>query len=173
MTYDIYRYIFIGAAILCGVMFIVSVLVFIFLKIPKVISDLSGATARKAIKDIREQNEKSGDKSYKVSSFNAARGKLTDKISPSGNVIQQYQTQMGLGIDTTKIATQELPINQPANETTVLDYQNASQSTDSFEVDSVGETTVLSEGTTDVDFNVEYEITFIHTNEIIEMEAFG
>ncbi len=179
MTYDIYRYIFIGAAILCGIMFIVSILVFIFLKIPKVISDLTGATARKAIKNIREQNEASGDKGYKVSAFNEARGKLTDKISPSGNVIQQHQMQMR-GIDTTKIDTQELQVDETVNQTTVLDSYNETSVLDNTgagetsvlsEVMSSGETTVLSEATNDSAFTIEYEITFIHTNEIITMEA--
>lgn len=170
MTYDIYRYIFIGAAILCGIMFIVSILVFIFLKIPKVISDLTGATARKAIKNIREQNEASGDKGYKVSAFNEARGKLTDKISPSGNVVQQYQAQMR-GIDTTKISTQELQVEEHANETTVLDNTGAGETSVLSEVMTSGETTVLSEATNDSAFTIEYEITFIHTNEIIAMEA--
>jgi len=179
MTYDIYRYIFIGAAILCGIMFIVSILIFIFLKIPKVISDLTGATARKAIKNIREQNEASGDKAYKVSAFNEARGKLTDKISPSGNVIQQHQMQMR-GIDTTKIDTQELQVDETANQTTVLDSYNETSVLDNTgagetsvlsEVMTFGETTVLSEATNDSAFTIEYEITFIHTNEIITMEA--
>ncbi len=179
MTYDIYRYIFIGAAILCGIMFIVSILIFIFLKIPKVISDLTGATARKAIKNIREQNEASGDKAYKVSAFNEARGKLTDKISPSGNVIQQHQMQMR-GIDTTKIDTQELQVDETANQTTVLDSYNETSVLDNTgagetsvlsEVMTSGETTVLSEATNDSAFTIEYEITFIHTNEIITMEA--
>ncbi|MBQ2943198.1 MAG: hypothetical protein IJD93_00665 [Ruminococcus sp.] len=172
MTYDIYRYIFIGAAILCGVMFIVSVLVFIFLNIPKVVSDLSGATARKAIKNIREQNEASGDKSYKVSAFNEARGKLTDKISPSGNVIHQYQAQMR-GIDTTKIDTQELHIDEPASQTTVLDNAGVGETVVLTETMPTGETTVLSDVSSGSAFTIEYEITFIHTNEIITVEAIG
>lgn len=181
MTYDIYRYIFIGAAILCGIMFIVSILLFIFLRIPKVISDLTGATARKAIKNIREQNEASGDKGYKVSAFNEARGKLTDKISPSGNVVQQYHAQMR-GIDTTKISTQELQGEEYGNETTALDSYNETSVLDSIgtgetsvlsEEMPYGETSVLSEVSNDSAFAVEYEITFIHTNEIITMEAVG
>lgn len=181
MTYDIYRYIFIGAAILCGIMFIVSILVLILLKIPKVISDLSGATARKAIKNIREQNEASGDKGYKVSAINEARGKLTDKISPSGNVIQQHQAQMR-SIDTTKISTQELQAEEPVNETTVLNSYSetsvlgntgAGETSVLSEVMSSGETTVLSEVANDSAFTIEYEITFIHTNEIIALEAIG
>lgn len=173
MTYDIYRYIFIVAAILCGVMFIVSVLIFIFLKIPKVISDLTGATARKAIKNIRQQNEASGDKAYKVSAFNEARGKLTDKISQSGNVVQQYQAQMR-GIDTTKIDTQELHVDEANNQTSVLDayadaamFGNGSAGETSVLSSPFGETSVLSESYSDQAFCVEFEITFIHTNEVI------
>ncbi len=175
MTYDVYRYIFIGAAILCGIMFIASVLIFIFLKIPKVISDLSGATARKAIKNIREQNEASGDKGYQVSAFNRARGKLTDKISPSGNVIEQYHIQMA-AVGTTKIETQELATNETAileeySNTTVLENQSAGETSVLSEEYSSGETSVLSQSPNAAMFVVEYDITFIHTNEIIEMGA--
>ena len=177
MTYDVYRYIFIGAAILCGIMFVVSVLVFILLKIPKVISDLTGATARKAIKNIREQNEASGDKAYKVSAFNEARGKLTDKISPSGNVVQQYHQAQMRGIDTTKIDTQELQVDEAANQTSVLDQYNETSllsnegvgetSVLSASEQTYGETSVLSPVVADVIFCVEFEITYIHTNEVI------
>ena len=41
MTYDIYRLIFIVGAISCAVMFVVSVILFITLKIPNVIGDLT------------------------------------------------------------------------------------------------------------------------------------
>lgn len=174
MTYDTYRYIFIGAAVLCGIMLAVSIILFILLKIPKVISDLSGATARKAIKNIREQNEASGDKGYKVSAFNEARGKLTDKISPSGNVVQQYQAQMR-GIDTTKISTQELQteytvnrtISDSNNETSILNNTGNGETTVLAEAGSFGETTVLSGTAIDSVFVIEYEITFIHSDEII------
>ena len=49
MTYDIYRYIFIGGAVLAGLMLVLSIVLFIVLKIPSVIGDLSGSTAKKAI----------------------------------------------------------------------------------------------------------------------------
>ncbi len=169
MTYDIYRYIFIGAAILCGIMFIVSVLVFIFLKIPKVISDLSGATAKKAIKNIREQNEASGDKGYQVSAFNQARGKLTDKISPSGNIIEQYRMQMA-AVGTTKIDTQELPAVN--SETTVLDSKEAGETTVLSEALDIADTTVLNEDVQNQIFSIEFEITYIHTEEVIDAEAY-
>lgn len=172
MTYDTYRYIFIGAAILCGVMLIASILIFILMKIPKVISDLSGATAKKAIKEIREQNERTGDKSYQVSQVNRNRGKLTDKISPSGNIIQQSQNQMGYGLQTTKIATQQLQPEETSvlssNETTVL-MANADETT-VLTANAANETTVL-DAPTEVAFVIEYDITYIHTQEIIGMGA--
>ena len=174
MSYEIYRYIFIGAAILCGIMFVVSVLLFILLKVPKIISDLSGATARKAIKNIREQNEKTGDKAYKVSAFNMERGKLTDKISQSGNVVLQAQQQM-YGMDTSKIATQSLveqgEMDQTtvlvSNETTVLGTQAGETAILTEPI--VGETSVLSENMSiDNAFTIEFEITYIHSNEVIK-----
>ena len=87
MTYDGYRLVFQIAGVVAIVMLIVSIILFIILKIPGVIGDLSGRTARKGIEDIRMQNMRSGDKRYKTSPVNHERGKLTDKITPSGNLI--------------------------------------------------------------------------------------
>ena len=75
MTYEIYRYIFLGGAILTGIMFVVSVLVFFFLNIPNVIGDLTGANARKAIEHIRNQKEDTENKTARISSVNKERGK--------------------------------------------------------------------------------------------------
>lgn len=183
MTYDIYRYIFIGAAALAGVMLIVSIIIFIVFNIPKIISDLSGATARKAIKNIRAQNEASGDKAYKGSTFNQARGKLTDKISPSGNIIQQ-QNVATYGMDTAKISTQNLvgeanqtTVLETASETTVLSTDTETTMlhpnvcTGAAEAQFSSETTVLNAVPQSPAVVVEFEITYIHSNEIIPTEV--
>lgn len=149
-TYDIYYYIFIGAAILCGIMAIVTGLLFFALKIPKVIGDLTGATAKKAIEAIRMQNESSGDKTYKTSLVNQQRGKLTDKITPSGNLVVGETDPLSYAMATEKISTQQL------NETEVLDNTGSE------------ETAVLNQSAESF-FVIESEITFIHTNEIIEL----
>lgn len=120
MTYEGYRYLFIIAAIVAAVMLIVTVLLFILFKIPSVIGDLSGATARKAIKEIREQNEKTGDKGYAPSGYNVQRGKLTDKISSSGKINRHTTSGFG-GVNTSKISTQVLMEQAQASETTVLE----------------------------------------------------
>ncbi len=189
MSYDIYRYIFIGAAIMCGVMLVVSIILFIVLKIPKVIGDLSGATARKAIRNIREQNEASGDKSHKASGYNEARGRLTDKISPSGKVVQRQGMQNYGGHGTSKIATQYLATEAGSDETSVLSGVNETTvlggTNETTVLGGGNETTLLSERTMDLDappmgltgelpppaipelFVIEYEITYIHTDEVI------
>ena len=184
MSYETYRYIFIGALIACGVFFAIAAVLFFTLKIPKVISDLSGRTARKAIENIRLHNEQSGDKTYQSSAVNLERGKLTDKISKSGRIVQRAETPFGTGKITEKISTMRL--DQPAGETDVLTVAEETSVLSS----PAGETEVLApafgetaSGETDVlapaeetaapaeqvaqAFTVEYEITFIHTSEVI------
>lgn len=63
--------------------FVLAIVLWFKFDIPAVINDLSGKTARKSIQQIRERNEKSGNKSYRPSSVNAERGKLTSSIPVS------------------------------------------------------------------------------------------
>lgn len=191
MTYEVYMMIFEVGRILAILMFVVSLVLFFVLKIPAVIGDLSGATARKAIENIRNQNEESGDKAYKSSAVNKERGKLTDKISPSGSLHTTPSDKLGFSMRTEKISTQRLDVEDvgettvlsAANETTVLS-SNAGETEVLNEAPSFNETTLLSPDlmntTGEVDcgntaklspvldyFEIEQEITFIHTQEII------
>lgn len=174
MTYEMYRYLSMGAAIACGIMVVVSLVLFVQLQIPKVIGDLTGRTARKAIEDIRKQNEEGGSKVYRSSSVNLRRGKLTDKITPSGRIEARHTTPFGTGVITEKISTQELPLTEDSYDTTLLGTENEttvlSQVPEAASVPSLTtETTVLQrwEEENDRSFVIEYEITFIHTNEVI------
>lgn len=182
LSYEVFRYIFIGAAIASGLLLATSIVLFFVLRIPKVVSDLSGRTAKKAIEAIRMQNEQTGDKAYKSSAVNMQRGKVTDKISPSGRLQQREETPFGTGRITEKISTSRLS-REDLGETTVL----ASEGGETTVLDSgYGETTVLGGeyGETTVlgaqemqpqpqmpiqaqQFTVEYEITYIHTSEVI------
>lgn len=191
MTYDVYMMIFEVARILAILMFVVSLILFFVLKIPAVIGDLSGATARKAIENIRNQNEETGDKVYKSSAVNKERGKLTDKISPSGNLHSKPSDKLGFGMKTEKISTQRLD-NEDVGETTVLSSgnettvlsSNAGETSVLNETPAYNETTLLSPDMMNVPgkvdfgdtgelpplpgfFEIEQEITFIHTQEII------
>lgn len=169
MTYEIYRYIFIGGAVLAGIMLVVSVLVFFLLKIPTVIGDLTGANARKAIENIRNQNETTGDKTYRSSQVNRERGRLTDKISPSGRLIKNPSHSLHGAMGTEKIGTQQLHHEEPACETTLLsgELTGGAETTLLAPQGPANETTVLNAQSVVTEFTIEYEITYIHTNEVI------
>ena len=182
MTYEIYRYIFLGGTVLTIIMFIVSVLVFFLLNIPNVIGDLTGSNARKAIEDIRNSNERTGEKTYRTSPVNRERGKLTDKISASGRLIKSPSRSLHGAMSTEKISTQQLKSDNEITETVLLsnDFSESSETTvlsadfsDSYETSVLGSedyingTSVLNSQSFSNEFIVEYEITYVHTNEII------
>lgn len=77
---DILSVISLVSFILSGVALVLSILLFILLRIPAVIGDLSGQTAKKSIARMRVSNEKSGSKSYRTNKTNAERGKVTATI---------------------------------------------------------------------------------------------
>ena len=156
MTYEVYRYIFIGAAVLSGIMAITSIFLFFYLKISRVIGDLTGSTARKAIEEIRQQNESSGHKTYKSSLVNQERGRLTDKISPSGNLYPAESDPLGGAMATEKIGTQQLEYS--GAETELLSNIGSE------------ETSVLSDVVVDA-FIIVHEITFNHTDVVFGLEA--
>lgn len=74
-----------------GVCLVLAIFFWFFFKIPRVIGDLSGRTARKSIAMIRATNEKTGVKSYKESKTNAERGKLTDTM-PGSDKLKKKKT---------------------------------------------------------------------------------
>lgn len=63
--------------IAAGVFAVLAIALWFLFKIPIVIGDLSGRTAKKSIERMRLNNEKTGNKSYKTSKSNLERGKLT------------------------------------------------------------------------------------------------
>ncbi len=126
------------------------------------IGDVTGSTARKAVKNIRDHNISSGDKAYQSSPVNLARGKVTDKISQSGQLIRKAEP-VGTIFHTTKISTQEIVAE---NETTVLDETTVLEQE---RVNESGVTTLLTTSASSKNhiFEIEHDITFVHTNEMI------
>lgn len=172
MTYEMYHYLSLGTAIACGIMVVVSVILFFTLQIQKVIGDLTGRTARKAIEDIRRQNEQSGEKVYRSSAVNLRRGKVTDKISPSGRIEAKHTTPFGTGVITERISTQKLSTAQASADTMVLEDGNGTTvltEVPDATATACTETTVLQrqEQESDSSFAIEYEILFVHTSEVI------
>lgn len=165
--------------VLSAVMFLIALALFFLLDVVHLVGDVTGSTARKAIEDIRKGNEISGDKAYKPSAVNKARGKLTDKISPSGQLIQRT-AGLGVATGTAKLSTTELlpqsdettVLDAPSDETAVLSVQTNETTLLS---QNTNETTVLSQATSaavsavhDTAFALELEMSFIGSSELIE-----
>lgn len=159
--------------IVAGVLLLISVALFFLLDVPKLYGDISGQTAKKAIEKIREQNESTGNKAYKPSAVNEARGKLTDKISPSGRLIAATNG-LGVAVGTEKFSTVDLAPTD--NETAVLESIAARETTVLAANVSAGETAVLSCNQNvpisfdkeEVAFTVDVEMSFTGSSEIIE-----
>lgn len=62
-----------------GVLFVTAVLIFIVMRIPTVISDLSGRTARKAIEKMRSANIKKGPSSNNYSNKGSSNAVIKDE----------------------------------------------------------------------------------------------
>lgn len=160
------------AYIVAGVLFLVGIALFFLLNVPKLIGDISGSTAKKAIEAIRQQNENTGDKVYKPSPVNAARGKITDRISPSGK-LERRSSGLSIGAQTEKFDTTELL--QAAQATTLL---SAGNETTVLNQSESGTTTLLSEQeagkakgqkmSTPAGVTVDVEMGFIGSSELIE-----
>ena len=70
---------------IAGVLFVLSLFFWFFFRIPKVVSDLSGRSAKKAIAKRRKANARSGNKAYRSSATNVERGKLTETMQHGTN----------------------------------------------------------------------------------------
>ena len=73
MTYEMYQTIFWHAGVLTIIFAVGDVLLFVILKIPKVIGQLSGRTARKGIADIWKKNIQTRGRCYKSCAENHCR----------------------------------------------------------------------------------------------------
>ncbi len=190
MTYDSYYLIFIGGAIAAGLMLVITIILFFVFNIPKVIGDLSGSTAKKAIENIRTKNETTGIKTFRSSPTNKARGKLTDRMTASGKLIPQNRNDNIGAMSTEKIRQNSAGpvVNTLGEATSILDENqqgNASFGTTILSENQPvnRETTVLTgelnnfitpqpqnvavSWNTAGTFAIIRDITFIHTDEVI------
>ena len=175
MTYDTYRYIFFGAAILCAVMLIETVKLFFALHIRKAIGDLTGSNAKREIQKIRQENEQTENANNQKRTGNRRKGKAAAENSDSP---PDYSRNMNTGVVTAKIATQNLSpdhdtIPDSDNETEVLSDISLDETAllSQFEEQdeaAYNETVLLNQNNTGtVVFEIERDITFIHTDEVI------
>ena len=86
MTYEMYQTIFWHAGVLTIIFAVGDVLLFVILKIPKVIGQLSGRTARKGIADIWKKNIQTRGRCYKSCAENQNFGSIAGGMTESGNI---------------------------------------------------------------------------------------
>ena len=171
MTYDTYRMTFYICSIASTVFFLISVVLFFKLHIIKILGDLTGHNARKGVKSIREyKGNDNNTQLYSTGNLNKGRGKITDKISVSGNLNTiESKSSMNVGTEklsddynaTTILSNSELQTE--SNETTILTSEEKMTAQSEY-ASSDDETTVLQVNQIE-GFEIEYEITFVHTNE--------
>ncbi|ALC89401.1 hypothetical protein AM500_06090 [Bacillus sp. FJAT-18017] len=89
----IWQIISIAGYSLAGLMFVAAVFMFFKLNIPAIYGDLSGRTAAKQIREIREQNSNSGRKVFQPDAFNLERGELTSKVESKSRRLRKALTQ--------------------------------------------------------------------------------
>lgn len=169
MTYDTYRYIFYVTLSLTVIMFVVSIVLFLKLEIRKVIAELSGVAAKKAIEDIRNKNMqdevltgepplRTTDEIQSPQAFSPQQ----DFVQRSSDTFSQNNSLDSSSYAPNSDATQQKNYSQEFNSN-----MNAMMAKQSPEY--VTQETALLDAGDQKDNGIEIleEITFIHSTEII------
>ncbi len=119
--------------VVAGVGLVLAIFFWFFFKIPTVIGDLSGRTARKSIAKMRAENERSGKP--KERKGNTARGKMTgtmsdlDKTRKASTLDPKMETEVlaenraeGTDSGATEVLREEATAMLGAEETGILQY---------------------------------------------------
>ncbi len=160
---SIYRVIFVVALVLAILCLIASVLIFFLLKIKDVIGDLSGATAKKAIEDIRSGNAPAAPKKK---SKPATTGEITGSRSQTERMSVQAQ------FDNLEASAGHDPYDNYMSETSVLVPLDSETTVLSGELnakaDGPEEITELPHPEKIEGINVLVDITYVHSHEVIK-----
>jgi hypothetical protein len=166
MTYELYHSLFIGFAIAAGLMFILSVILFFALKIPSVIGYLSGKTAKQTIEKANDKSKKraSAKKNTRPSAGDLIKTTELDKNKNAGTtVLSNNSTTLLASNGTTFLpsnGTTFLADNSVADTAFTANKSPKLYPTDNADMNPIGFSAQNN-------FSVEFDITFVHTNEII------
>lgn len=142
-----------------GVFAALAAALWFLFKIPAVIGDLSGRTARKSIERMRQNNERTGSKSYKTSEKNRLRGKLTSTMEGMGGMPNGENGETGL-------LKENLAGEYAGQETGLLtDAEAGRKAEDTVPLDGVEEK--IARKAPSVSVRLLEEVMLIHTEETI------
>ena len=160
---------------IAAVCFVLAIFFWFFFKIPIVISDLSGRTARKSIAKMRVVNEKTGVKVYKESKINAERGKVTAKIPNSGKINGKKDTPGNGKPDTGLLTENNANVIDPeetgmlGDATGGLDFETTSLLIDEDATASLDTSTIKQAVRTgSKKLEIIEEVMLINTDEVIQ-----
>jgi len=164
MDANIWQVISIIGFSLSGIVFVITVFIYLKFNILSVVGDLSGRTATKQIRAIREQNISTGDKPHRPNAFNINRGALTESVVKGSRIGNSKEI---------------LKINK-SKELAIVHNENPNKITEKFSdvtnlyeksTELLSESTELLRESTEVleneEFQIEKNIVSIHTNESI------
>lgn len=157
---DILSTISLVSFIIAGICLVLAVFFWINFRIPRVIGDLSGRTARKSIAKMRASNEESGGKSFRPSATNVNRGKLTDTMPNSSKLQSQETEAMSEEIGTGVLAENRASTNKYGESTVLLD--------DSDETDLLANMAMPARKGGGKKLTMLDEVIETHTDEVIE-----
>lgn len=120
---------------IAGVCLVIAIILWFYFRIPTVIGDLSGRTAKKSIEKMRIANEKTGAKNYKESKTNAERGKLTGTMPDMGKTSSKKEPADD-EMPETGVLDENLETNFKSEETGVL-YEESTELLDGMEKTSL------------------------------------
>lgn len=172
---NIYKIISISGFSLAAVFFLVSIVLFFVFRIDKVIGDLSGYSAKKAIKEKQKKAEE--DASHAIKAFSYADMKSdtdelkTTQLEQDGN---EQTSKLNIVADGSEITSMLVGSKTGAEATEILNTNTTRIEKGDIAVNpSAQYTTILSEDNNYINaivntkFEVIEEITFIHTTEYI------
>ena len=140
MSYEMYQYIFYGSVILCGIMFVVSVVLFFVWKIPKTIGMVTGIAEKRYIMSTKSNKKMvSKNKSVSKSSKSLERKSSDEYIRPKNF---DYTADEITG-----------EISESSDGDSTITFTDISEDDNPLQNHNA--------------FKVLYEITYIHTNERI------
>ena len=160
--------------IAAGVAFAAAIFLFFYFRIMKVVSDLSGRTAKRSIQSVRSRNEQSGNKSYRSSKTNKERGKITDAIPKHGEKKNKGYVETGLLREEKTAKLSDIPegteeLGEGARGPVLHDRQNATEV-----LEQTNATTMLPavdeelrRAKENMRWKILEDIILIHTDEVI------
>ncbi len=159
-----------------GVCLALTIFFGFFFKIPTVIGDLSGRTAKKSIAKMRATNERTGIKQFKGSKTNAERGKLTGTMPDLDKLDKKQEISVSDRPETDLLA--ENQADQLTTEATGLLENDATGKLEDEATGLLANENATASLDTSIQSKIEHksgkqltmleEIILIHTDEVIE-----